>query len=104
MVSEHMLTVGRDPRNWQAHRKDFSLQLSFQNNLLPLFSSELIQKNSFSETIPFFLLDHSKIRRMRPLQEVQDIGQLRPFGMKRILPHIRRMEVAIVEDSEDSKD
>ena len=23
MVSEHMLTVGRDPRNWQAHRKDF---------------------------------------------------------------------------------
>ena len=31
----------------------------------------------FSETIPFFLLDHSKIRRIRPLQEVQDIGQLR---------------------------
>ena len=29
MVSEHMLTVGRDPRNWQAHRKDFSLKLYF---------------------------------------------------------------------------
>ena len=74
MVSEHMLTVGRDPRNWQAHRKDFSLQLSFQKNLLPLFSSELIQKFPFSETIPLFPLDHSNIRLMRPLQEVQDIG------------------------------
>ena len=50
MVSEHMLTVGRDPRNWQAHRKDFSLQLSFQKDLLPLFSSELIQIFPFSET------------------------------------------------------
>ena len=101
MVSEHMLTVGRDPRNWQAHRKDFSLQLSFQKGLLPLFSSELIQILPFSETISFFLLDHSKIRRMRPLQEVQDIGQLRPFGMKRILPCIMIMETTTVEDSED---
>ena len=33
MASEHMLAVGRDPRNWQAHRKDFSLQLSFQKDM-----------------------------------------------------------------------
>ena len=101
MVSEHMLTIGRDPRNWQAHRKDFSLQLSFQKDLLPLFSSELIQIFLFSETIPFSPFDHSKIRLMRPLQEIQDIGQLRPFGMKRILPHIIIMETTTVEDSED---
>ena len=54
MVSEHMLTVGRDPRNWQAHSKDFSLQLSLSKDLLPLFSSELIQISPFSETIPLF--------------------------------------------------
>ena len=35
---------------------------------------------------------------MRPLQEVQDIGQLRPFGMKRILPYIMIMETTTVED------
>ena len=86
MVSEHMLTVGRDPRNWQAHRKDFSLQLSFQKDLLPLFSSELIQIFLFSETIPFSPFDPLKIRLMRPLQGGLDIGQLRPFGMKSILP------------------
>ena len=79
MVSEHMLTVGRDPRNWQAHRKDFSLQLSFQKNLLPLFSSTLIQIFPFSETIPLSPFHPSKIRLMRPLQEGPDIGQLRPF-------------------------
>ena len=50
---------------------------SFSKDLLPLFSSELIQKFPFSETISLFPLDHSKIRRIRPLQEVQDIGQLR---------------------------
>ena len=72
MVSEHMLAVGRDPRDWQAHRKDFSPQLSFQKDLLPLFSSKLIQKFPFSETIPLSPFDHSKIRRMRPLQEVQE--------------------------------
>ena len=38
---------------------------------------------------------------MRPLQEVQDIGQLRPFGMKRISPFIMIMETTTVEDSED---
>ena len=101
MVSEHMLTVGRDPRNWQAHRKDFSLQLSFQKDLLPLFSSELIQKFPLVRPYPFPPFYHSKIRLMRPLQEVQDIGQLRPFGMKRILPYIMIMETTAVEDSED---
>ena len=99
MVSEHMLTVGRDPRNWQAHRKDFFSTTSFQKNLLPLFSSELIQKFPFSETISLSPFDHTKIQLMRPLQEVQDIGQLRPFGMKRILPYIIIMETATVEDS-----
>ena len=80
MVSEHMLTVGRDPRNWQAHRKDF-LKKTFLFKKIFYLSSfpSLIQIFPFSETIPSFLLDHSKIRRMRPLQEVQDIGQLRPF-------------------------
>ena len=79
MVLEHMLTVGRDPRNWLAHSKDFSLQLSLSKDLLPLFSSELIQIFHFSETIPLFPFDHSKIRLMSPLQEVQDIEQLRPL-------------------------
>ena len=59
--------------------KIFSLQLSLLKNLLPLFSSELIQKIPFSETIPLSPFDHTKIRLMRPLQEVQDIGQLRPL-------------------------
>ena len=45
---------------------------------LPLFSSELIQIFPFSETIPLSPFDPSKIRLMRPLQVVQDIGQLRP--------------------------
>ena len=79
MVSEHMLTVGRNPRNWQAHSKDFLYNFPFQKDLLPLFSSELIQKIPFSETIPLSPFDHTKIRLMRPLQEVQDIGQLRPL-------------------------
>ena len=79
MVSEHMLTVGRDPRNWQAHRKIFLYNFLFEKDLLPLFSSDLIQTFPLSETIPLFPLDHSKIRRMRPLQEVQDIRQLRPL-------------------------
>ena len=38
--------------------KDFSLQLSFQKDLLPLFSSELIQIFPFSETIPLSPFDH----------------------------------------------
>ena len=101
MVSEHMLTVGRDPRNWQAPRKDFLYNLIFKKNLLPLFSSELIQIFPFSETIPLSPFNPSRIRMMRPLQEGLDIGQLRPFGMKRILPYIMIMETTIVEDSED---
>ena len=98
MVSEHMLAVGRDPRNWQAHSKDF---FPFQKDRLPLFSSELIQKFPFSETIPLSPFDHMKIRLMRPLQEVHDIRPVRPFGMKRILPYIMIMETTTVEDSED---
>ena len=35
---------------------------------------------------------------MRPLQEVQDIRQVRLFGMKRILPYIMIMETTTVED------
>ena len=35
---------------------------------------------------------------MRPLQEVQDIGELRQFRMKRILPYIMIMETTAVED------
>ena len=98
MVSEHMLTVGRDPRNWQAHRKDFSLLLHFQKDLLPLFSSELIQISPFSETkYPFPLFDHTKIRLMRPLQEVQDIGQLRPLRNEEYFPCIWIMETTTVE-------
>ena len=88
MVSEHMLTVGRDPRNLQAHTKIYSLQLYFQKHLLPLFSSELIQIFPFSETIPLSLFDHTKIRLMRPLQEVQDIGQLRPLRNEEYFPCI----------------
>ena len=39
----------------------------------------LIQIFPFSETIPLSPFDHSKIRLMRPLQEVQDIGQPQPL-------------------------
>ena len=35
---------------------------------------------------------------MRPLQDVQDIGQPRPFGMKRILPYIMIMETTTAEE------
>ena len=35
---------------------------------------------------------------MRPLQEVQDIRPVRPFGMKRILPYIMIMETTTGED------
>ena len=79
MVSEHMLTVGCDPRNWQAHSKVFSLQLSLSK--IP-FTSLLFcaySKIPFSETIPLSPFYHTKIRLMRPLQEVQDIGQPRPL-------------------------
>ena len=81
--------------------KIFLYNFSFQKDLLPLFSSQFIQKIPFSETIPLSPFDHSKIRLMRPLQEVHDIGQLRPFGMKRILPYIIITETTMVEDSED---
>ena len=54
MVSENMLTVGCDPRDWQAHRKYFLYYFIFKKDLLPLFSSELIQIFPFSETIPLF--------------------------------------------------
>ena len=59
--------------------KIFLYNFPFQKDLLPLFSSELIQIFPFSETIPLSPFDHTKIRLMRPLQEVQDIGQLRPL-------------------------
>ena len=81
--------------------KIFLYNFPFQKYLLPLFSSELIQIFPFSETIPLSPFDHRKIRLMRPLQEVQDIRQVRPFGMKRILPYIMIMETTAVEDSED---
>ena len=81
--------------------KDFLYNFLFKKDILPPFSSELIQIFPFSETIPLSPFDHSKIRLMRPLQEVQDIGQPRPFGMKRILPYIMIMETTTVEDSED---
>ena len=59
--------------------KIFLYNFPFQKDLLHLFSSELIQIFPFNETIPLFPFDHSKIRRMRPPQEVQDIGQPRPL-------------------------
>ena len=79
MVSEHMLTVGRNPRNWQAHSKDLSLQLSLSKRSFTSLLFRAYSKIPFSETIPVFPFDHTKIRLMRPLQEVQDIGQLRPL-------------------------
>ena len=78
MVSEHMLTVGRDPRNWQAHRKDFLYNFFFKRSFTSLLFWAY-SKIPFSETIPLSPFDHTKIRLMRPLQEVQDIGQLRPL-------------------------
>ena len=34
---------------------------------------------------------------MRPLQEVHDIRQVRPFGIKRILPYIMIMETTTMK-------
>ena len=79
MVSEHMLTVGRDPRNWQAHSKDFSLQLSLSKRSFTSLLFWAYSNITFSETIPLSPFDHTKIRLMRPLQEVQDIGQPQPL-------------------------
>ena len=89
------------PRNWQAHRNDFSLQLSFQKDLLPLFSSELIQIFPFSETIPLSPFDPSKIRLMRPLQEGPDIGQLRPLWNEEDFTMLYNNGNYNSEDSED---
>ena len=82
MVSEHMLTIGRDPRNWQAHSKDFSLQLSLSKRSFTSLLFRAYSKIPFSENISLSPFDHTKIRLMRPLQEVQDIGQLRPLWNK----------------------
>ena len=79
MVSEHMLTVGRDPRNWQAHSKDFSLQLSLSKRPFTSLLFWAYSKYPFLvRPYPFSLLT-TKIRLMRPLQEVQDIEQVRSF-------------------------
>ena len=78
--------------------KIFLYNFPFQKDLLPLFSSELIQIFPFSETIPLSPFDHSKIRLMRPLQEVQDIGQLRPLRNEEYFPCIWIMETTTVED------
>ena len=98
MVSEHMLTVGRDPRNWQAHSKDFSLQLSLSKRSFTSLLFWAYSKIPFSETIPLSPFDHTKIRLMRPLQEVQDIGQLRPLRNEEYFPCIWIMETTTVED------
>ena len=58
--------------------KIFLYNFPFQKDLLPLFSSELIQKIFLVRPYPFSLLT-TKIRLMRPLQEVQDMRQLRPL-------------------------
>ena len=59
--------------------KDFLYNFLFKKDILPPYSSEVIQIFLFSETIPLSPFDHMKIRLMRPLQEVQDIGQPRPL-------------------------
>ena len=59
--------------------KIFLYNFPFQKDLLPLFYSELIQKFPLVRPYPFSPFDHPKIRLVRPLQEVQDIGQLRPL-------------------------
>ena len=54
MGLEHMLAVGCDPRNWQAHSKDFSLKLY---SSIGSFTSLIFWAYSnipFSETIPLF--------------------------------------------------
>ena len=81
--------------------KDFLYNFLFKKDILPPFSSELILIFLLVRPYPFSPFDPSKIRLMRPLQGVQDIGQLRPFGMKRILPYNMLMETTAVEDSED---
>ena len=98
MVSEHMLTVERDPRNWQAHSKDFSLQLFLSKRSFTSLLFSVYSKILFSETIPLSPFDHSKIRLMRPLQEVQDIRQLRPPWNEEYSPCIWIMETTTVED------
>ena len=81
--------------------KIFLYNFSFQKDLLPLFSSELIQKFPFSETISLFPFDHTKIRLMRPPQEVRDIGQLRPLWNEGDFTMHYSNGTTVVEDSED---
>ena len=102
MVSEHMLTVGRDPRNWQAHRKFFfSTTFLFKKIFYISPFSSLIQIFPFTETIPLSPFDHSKIRLMRPLQGVQDIGQQRPLRNEEDFTEHYNDEDYNSEDSED---
>ena len=70
----------------------------FQKDLLPVFSSELIQKFPLVRPYPLFPFDLMKIRLTRPLQEVQDIGQLRPLWNEEYFPCIWIMETTTVED------
>ena len=81
--------------------KDFLYNFLFKKDILPPFSSELIQIFLFSEAIPLSPLT-TKIRLMRPLQEEQDIGQPR---LLRNEEHFYQAFVIIgttsVEDSED---
>ena len=72
-------------------------RIFYLSSLLSLFKYSLLVR-----LYPFPLLT-TKIRLMRPLQEVQNIGQPRPFGMKRILPYTRRIEATTVEASEELK-
>ena len=58
--------------------KIFLYNFPFQKDLLPLCSSEFIQISILVRPYPFSPFDHSKIRLMRPLQQVQDMGPLRP--------------------------
>ena len=81
--------------------KIFLYNFPFQKDILPLFSSELIQIFPFSETIPLSLFDYTKIRLMRPLQEIQEIGQLRPLRNEEDFTVYYNNETTTIEDSED---
>ena len=52
----------------------FFKKIFYLSSLLSLFKYSLLVR-----LYPFSPLDHTKIRLMRPPQEVRDIGQLRPL-------------------------
>ena len=71
----------------------FSKKIFYLSSLLSLFKYSLLVR-----PYPLSPFDHTKIQLMRPFQEVQDIGQLRPLRNEEYFSCIWIMETTTVED------